>query len=391
MICPHCDTSLLHRERTNRRCGRCARRFALEPKENGLRLHDNRAHRLVERLGDGGRVRYTPAQFWYAAGRGRLPAPGEGFVGCAVVLVVVLCGAVAGARAVFDLHGTRIAPVIGSALALFLLLLLLRWRSSRRASRLAAIRMPMELTALETELAEHWVAAYGAPPPGMVTGELPAGAWRGAGPPVAAVLCPDPSVLTCLAANGLPQRLAVRLHTAPEQIPDGLPTVVLHDASPSGVLFAAEARRVLGPRAVVAGLAPRTVLPAPGPPDQAGGPAAWRGPAPEEDTGPGRGLRLREAPPAAEEIARLREAERRLTEAEVAWLAAGWWFPLAAVRPAVLLEVVEAGVRRARERVDPDRHAARAVGFLTRPAGGGAAGPPDGPGPSADRPGQERR
>lgn len=366
MICPHCDQNLLRRERTDRRCGKCEKRFALEPKENALRLHDKRVHRLVERVGDNGRVRYTPDQLWYAACRGRLEVPGAWLAPCGIVLMVVFGAVMVPICAAFGLSGGNVAVVVAFAVGTYLAILLVLRVFARLSRRLDPIRIPVKLATFRTELGERWPAVYGAIPQGMVTGELPAEAWDGPEPPVAAVVCPDPAVLVCLAANDLPRRLAVRLCADPGQVPEGLPAVVLHDASPQGVLFAAEARRVLGSRATVAGIAPRAVLPAAG---RKGGAAAGR-PDADGDTGPAKGLRLREPPMEKEDAVRLRAAEPRLAEAELAWLKAGWWFPLAAVRPAVLLEVVETGVRRALERVDPFQRAARGVGFLTVPGTG---------------------
>jgi hypothetical protein len=126
-----------------------------------------------------------------------------------------------------------------------------------------------------------------------------------------------------------------------EQIPPDLPVIVLHDASLQGSLFADYARGTLGPRAFLAGLAPRTVL-------------ASRSP-----------LRLREDAPPPEDLARL--GRDSLTQEEIDWLAEGWWSPIAAIPPARLLSAVDRAVQQIEEMSDPDRRRAQAVGFLTWP------------------------
>ena len=72
-------------------------------------------------------------------------------------------------------------------------------------------------------------------------------------------------------------------------------------------------------------------------------------------------IRLRTAPG-------LRAIPAALSAKEVEWLGKGWWSPIGAVRPAVLIARVEEAVRRA-VAVDPAQRAAREVGFLTWPAG----------------------
>lgn len=379
MICPHCARDVLRRERTERRCGKCKKRFALEPQENPIRLHDKRVRRLAELLGDGGQLSYTPEQFWYAAARGRLATPADWLVLYAVALTVPLVGAVLMVCVVWGLSAEGVAATIAAGVVTYVLAVLVLRLVARQKRRHGPLRMPIEQATLHSELDENWRRVYGAMPPGMVDGALPPEQWGESTPPVAAVLCPDPAVLVCLAANDLPRRLGAWLYAAPEQVPQGLPTVVLHDASPQGLLFAAQARRALGPHASVAGLAPRTVLPA----RDAKGPTVADVPDAGRDAGPAKGLRLREPHLSPQEIDQLRQAAPRLTEEELSWLAAGWWFPLAAVRPRALLTVVEAAVRRAQERGDPERHAARAIGFMTPPDA--ASGPEDPRQPWAER------
>jgi hypothetical protein len=182
---------------------------------------------------------------------------------------------------------------------------------------------------------------YGGPPPGWVdegTSSPPAYVEH----PRSAVLCADRSVLACLAANDVARSRAMVLAERIEQLPPEIPVIVLHDASVPGLLFADHARAALGARAVVAGLAPRAVL-------------ANKS-----------SLRLCEGWQPRDDLARLRPGS--LSQAEIDWLAEGFWSPIAAIPPAKLLAAVDRSVQRIEEMVDPDRRQALAIGFLTWPA-----------------------
>jgi hypothetical protein len=198
----------------------------------------------------------------------------------------------------------------------------------------------MTLPKFRWEVIQRWHRVYGAPPRGLIDEErmpIP--------PPPAnaglAVLCPDPSVRTCLEANDVPKRLGVALVRTPDQVPRGLPVVLLHDASIAGYQFAAYARAVLTGRTIV---------------DASPRPSALKGAK--------NAFRLREPPPPAEAIAPLRQTGL-LAEPELKWLAQGWWSPVAAMRPAAVITRVEAAAGRTTK--DPDRRAAAAVGFMTWP------------------------
>jgi hypothetical protein len=62
----------------------------------------------------------------------------------------------------------------------------------------------------------------------------------------------------------------------------------------------------------------------------------------------------------------MRQLAGTLTPPELAWLAQGWWSPVAALRPSALITRVAGAVERAGN-ADPERRAAAAVGFLTWP------------------------
>lgn len=62
MKCPHCLVELKYRDRRDQKCPQCQRPFALEPRDNSLRMSDLRLRGLAERLSHQGAYRYTSAQ-----------------------------------------------------------------------------------------------------------------------------------------------------------------------------------------------------------------------------------------------------------------------------------------------------------------------------------------
>ncbi|MEV5836525.1 hypothetical protein [Nocardia sp. NPDC052112] len=334
MICPHCNANLLRKQRGGRRCSACKREFALEPKESPLGLHDIRVRKLAERLGDGRGLRYTLMQLWYAAGRKKVPDEQRVFkrvrIGVGVALVVVAIFLMASGAAPAGVVIALGAPVLvlaivgmGAARPWFL--------------RRATVPMPVSYSTFRRDVVGRWTPIYAGLPPGAVDeGQvLPPPVDR----PRFAALCPDRSVLACLVANNVSQTWAMALSDRIDQLPPDVPVIVLHDASLRGIALAGRARAALGSRAVVAGLSPRAVL------------------------ANASALRLRESRP--DDIAFLRAEP--LSEAEIEWLADGWWSPLAAVPPAKLLTALQRAVERIEDAGDPDRRRAREVGFLTWP------------------------
>jgi hypothetical protein len=341
VICPHCRQNLKYKERPGRKCSKCRRPFALEPKASPLGLNDMRIGKLAERLSDRRGLRYTTVQLWYAAGWKKLPRARSRSAASPIAIAVISALAFVFAFLVCLLAGLQplAALILGGVGAAGVLLTFVTLRAAVRAVGAAPIRIRVGYESFEREVAGRWAGVYGGPPPGCVDprGPLPA-----VNEPRLALLCPDRSVLSCLAANDASQSRAMVLTDRIEHIPPDLPVIVLHDASLPGLLFADSARAALGPRAVVAGLAPRTVM-------------ASRSP-----------MRLREDAPPPEELARLRRES--LAQEEIDWLAEGWWSPIAAVPPAKLLSAVDRSVQQIEEMSDPDRRRALAVGFLTWPA-----------------------
>lgn len=332
MICPHCQTSLLHRQRPNRSCSACGRAFALEPKESPFRLHDLRVHRLADKLSDGRGLCYTGPQLYFAAGRRTLPAVSHTYRYAAIgySLLVGVVGFVLLVTGVLP-PGPGLAGIAAAVLAVNLLLLLLRPRLLRGA----AVRPDRDYASFRAEVLRRWQRIYGAPPPRLVPDDLPL---PGVPQVRIALLCPDRPTLVCLAANGAATTWQMALCERPEQVPPGVPVLVLHDASAAGIGWARQVRDTLGARAVPLGLSPASVRT-----------ARWA-------------VRVKEQPVESAELPPAIGAEDRQ------WLLDGWWSPVAALSPARLLRLVQRGVDRAQEAADPDRRSAGRIGFLTWPS-----------------------
>lgn len=331
MICPHCQTSLRFRERGGRRCSRCHRNFALEPKESPFRLHDLRVRRLADKLGDGRGLSYTGPQLYYAAGRKDLPSVTRWYVVAAIVTtaVIVFGGILLLASLILPLW-PGIVLIPGALIVAHVVLALARPVFARRAT----VRMTTEYSTFRAEAIVPWQRLHGTLPPGMVDEQMPLPAVPR---PRIALLCPDRAALACLAANGAATTWQLALCERPEHVPPDVPVLVLHDASVTGLEWAGRMRGGFGARAIPIGLFPATART-----------AKWA-------------IRLRDKPPGTATLpATLPEADRNR-------LLAGWWTPIAAVPPARLLTLVRRGVDRVEEAADPDRRAAAAVGFLTWP------------------------
>lgn len=353
VICPHCGKDARYRERGRGMCPACKRAFALEPKENSLRLHDVRMRKLIDKLGNGEGLRYTPTQLWYAAARNRTPAGGTSY-GCVVAGLIVatsLASWVIIAISEFDPYA--MLGVFVMAGAFLTLSFLLTLRASRRAKRSGTVDVPMSLSTFRTSVIDRWTSVYSRPHGLMDEGRVQFPLVPDGGTPKLVVLCPDRDVLACLALNdahtthsvALAQSLDQLRHISTGPTAAGGPGpvgIVLHDASPAGLAFAAAARAALGGRVVVAGMLPRTVMDKPN------------------------AVRLRK-PLRSGELDVIRAAVPPLTAAEADWLSRSWWSPIAAVPPAKLLTVVARAVDRAEGMADPDRGRAQQVGFLTWP------------------------
>ncbi|MFE4827409.1 hypothetical protein [Streptomyces sp. NPDC056672] len=345
MICPHCQQNLLYKERPDRTCSKCHRRFALDPRTNSLGLSDLRIHRLMAKLTDGGRLKITLDQLGAAAVRKKQKSSSGGIaaaVGCTVIGVpagvglLVIGSATSGDEGLLSFFGV-----------VFLIFVVIGVISSLRSGGRG--RGDTLLSAFRTALLTDWKPLYGALPRGVVDDSAHRGVHH-PGRARVALLCPDRAVLAFLSANDIPERYGIALAAESRQLPGVLPVLVLHDASADGCGLVVRTREELpGRRVVDAGLPPRAVM------NVKGAPTA------------------RVARPAPDLIAWL-GGGGTLTKAELDWLAKGWTVPLTAVRPAKLVDAVTRTAHRVATMVeaDPARRGAEAVGFLTWPPGGGA-------------------
>lgn len=326
MICPHCQKNLLRRQRTNSTCTYCDRVFAFDPKTNDLQLHDIKVRRQAARLAEGG-LSFTPRQLWYAVSRAKIstPTPLEGW-GCGLFLLLTALVTVFGFA--IQPSGNVLSAVIAVAVAVLVggnvVFAALRPFLAARKE----IRPPVPEVRFRAMLTD-WRRVYGTSPAGMIDTVPPPRVRT----PEAAVVCHDETVLDCLTANGFPHRDKVALATRANGVPPGVPVVLLHDASVTGLRFAAATRAALPGRVVVdAGLRPSTVL-------------RHRGL-----------LRLR-----GERGSWVELHDHGLSREEIEWLTAGWWSPIGAVPPAKLLSAVDRALART------DRARAVEVGFMTWP------------------------
>ncbi len=256
MKCPHCLAELKYVDRPKRTCSHCRRQFALEPRENKLKLSDLKLRGLAEWLSCKGAYRYTAAHLVHAAIRQWLKPSYDlqysfphqmSFFGCilmVILLILVFCLLIP----ILLMHiGAPFAELfiafsylIAGVLACILLLLTQEARYTDPKS-----------FQFETLYVEPWQAIHG-PLPGLIDrneigllwqnyNDIPIEATR------AFVVSPVEDVLDCLLANELPQRLCLVLinlcrSDVESQIAlvrqhPHIPILVIHDASIAGCLL----------------------------------------------------------------------------------------------------------------------------------------------------------
>ncbi|MET8978850.1 hypothetical protein ABZX85_24845 [Streptomyces sp. NPDC004539] len=321
MICPHCAQSLLQKERPDRRCSICGRRFAFDPKTNPLRLNDLRVRRIADRLTQNGQLPCTTGQLWYALSRRTLRQPG---VDLDWAFILLLAGAAAG--------GIGLAAGVGFAQFIGLLVLLVG--AGFVAAHLMGVRRgrpKVGRQAFRTDTMAVWRDVYHQLPPGVLDdSRYPQPGEASADAPV--VICPDRSIGVFLHKAG------VDVFADWSGLPGRGPVLVLHDADPDGLLFVDRVRAAVPGRAVVdIGVPVDAVF------------------------GVTKAVPVRGDRPGRHVIESL-AAGGELTPEQLKWLGKGWGFPLVGVPPAKLLAVVRGAVEDAEA-----RRGAAAVGFLTWP------------------------
>lgn len=390
MKCPHCLADLKYRERTDRRCPRCQKSFALEPRANPLKMSDLRLRRLAERLSQQGAYRYTASQLGYfTVLRDLQPLVKQ--LGSsdpssqrrnALISVLVYIAALLAILAVFWVVAL-LAPNLASVLRcltipLVLIVIILTVgtltsypRLRRKIEGLSATAFD-QANSFEQTYVLPWERVHGQLP-GRASQEELARLRQYQPPPSrlrAALVSPDMDVLDCLRANGVPERLDLALLPFGELYSEAekgvlallreqprLPILLLHDASLQGALLRdlLLKRWKLAPnhRIVELGLRSAQVR-------------RWHWPWRQEPVAP-LSLKLLES------RARTPGA-LALEQEEIKWLSQGYVTPVRFVPPAKLVQVTTKAVERlapARPpRVDPERQAqleAQAIGFMSWP------------------------
>ncbi|MET8978851.1 hypothetical protein ABZX85_24850 [Streptomyces sp. NPDC004539] len=410
MICPHCQASLLRKERTGNVCARCSHSFALDPKLHGRGMHDTRIRRIAERATGSGRRKVTVTQLGYLARTANRTWPGgpasgrRRWIGCSVGLLLsfglVPLGVVASRLSAGGLvwwAGVGLV-VLGYVVA--------RGKPYRPAYPAGSLLAPSPAH-FRSLMSGDWVRTYGGLPPGIVDDTTYRERLRRQSGRVE-LLCPDQAVRVFLTVNGMPGRLGFRLVAEAGALSGRVPVVVLHDAGAKGLRLVAEVReRWPGQMVVDAGVpvgavvGNRRAVVLHGPVDEwfsqladGLGAGADAGVGARDGAGAGVGAkagvderlshsttgplteqaeRLSHSSigPHAEEAQRLSHsttagppaevAERpdhsatalpdwlsHLTTEQVRWLGQGWYSPVAAAPPALVESAVERAVRRAR-------------------------------------------
>ncbi|MFT2016839.1 hypothetical protein ACMA1D_13470 [Streptomyces sp. 796.1] len=350
MICPHCKVNIRSRERTGRKCARCHETFALDPRLHGKGMHDLRILRRAKEVTQDGRLQVTLHQFWYLA---RAANPYRGWIEARHTRTVtgwlVALPLTAGLLTIAVL--VPFPPAVSYWPHLLVSAMLLRWAAHRQDDDHPRIPPTASITPDEYTfrrlLTEHWAQRYEGLPPGIIDEQKHAGRAPVPTEPVAALLSPGHAVSVFLTANGIVQRLAVHLATTLDDLPADVPVIVLHDASATDLMRVAVVREALPDRVVVdAGLSARVA----------------------------HGRQLVRLVKPAEVSARQLRSELGMDGQLAAWLADGWYSPLAAVPPARLEAVVEHAVRRAvalGRRDEARRQKLADTGFMSWPAPSG--------------------
>ncbi len=207
MQCPHCGVDLKFKERGGRRCSVCRREFAFEPRGHSLRLTDKRFRLVTEKLSANGALRYTPAQLQHALSRKIIAEQKPTNIGCLIIFSIVF-GLAAGV-----VIGSVFQPLIGVIAFMLVAGGGLFW-SARQHRRPFYHSLPMQLNTFYRDVIDRWQQVYGSPPTGLIDRQMLQHLCYDTPAPdrLRAVLaCPERSVLDCLCANGLPERLGLGL------------------------------------------------------------------------------------------------------------------------------------------------------------------------------------
>ncbi len=390
MVCPNCGVNLKQAERPNHTCSKCHQRFAFDPKENSLGLHDVRVRRAAEALSQQWRWRYTTGQLLHRLAQKHLRTKASpinkvfSILIVGVILIIVGGLVSSGLFKVVNLVLSRAAlspeavAYVQNALGLVtffvqvgILVVSIVWMM--KASR--KVELPMKPAQFAASLTMQWVPVYGALPQGMIDTVSPNHlSYAQPTPPAAqvraVVVADDADALVCLAVNRAPHNLGIQLlpvclpeegesALAPEQRAllerlrrePRLPLLLLHAASYEGVLLREQVRKnlKLDPQHTVidVGLSPATAIV---------NKLVWLA-----------------HPPSKQVLAQLDQLEKAgtLSKKEAAWLRRGRSVPLAMLTPVRLIKMVVDALKQVPAAqpaaADDAETQARAVGFMTWP------------------------
>ncbi|MGI5359740.1 hypothetical protein ACQI4E_31195 [Streptomyces sp. CA-252508] len=371
-------------------------------------MHDLRLRRCVGRATDGGRLTVALTQLWYLSrtGNSARPAVARRGVPPGIRWLVALPTAAALVACAVLVRAVPAYVPLAAALGVLVAAAVMRHRPARAA---VSEVQPSEDT-FRRLMTGHWTRTYGGLPEGVVDdrpaqdtdgrsttergavthgtstrGSAARGGAATVSRPRAVVLCTDRAVSVFLQENGIPGRFRAVLVHVPERTGSsrygarphrevvkealrgidgfraGLPVVVLHHAGVQGSLLVPLLRAARPDRVVVdAGLPVAAV--------RHNRAVRLLNAAPSAGAGAG-------AAAAAEEL----RTVAGLSEEDAAWLAEGFWSPLAAVPPRLLETVAVRALEHALTAPDPAAtHRsgdARNQGFLTWPGQAPAPGP----------------
>ena len=384
MICPHCQTNLLYKERSGKHCSRCRKQFAFEPKTDPLGMHDLRFKRLVSQLSTDGTQVYTPAQLLHhLSHKTLLTARPLTFAGCLGNLFFLsFCGGFLGLMFFSELIESLLGnisdfaqnnPLAFSILALTSLpfiLFLVSWFFWNYTRPWRYLKLPLNFADFQKKYLARWKQIYKEDPLKMLT-EAEMASAKSQQPPLeqvqAVLVCPTLDVRICLQANHIPKLLGVallppnpanftpveksiwqKLQTQPD-----LPLFLLHSASPEGILLASHIRQKFELRAehqiIDLGLFPRQIMT--------------------------HNLMKLGAKPDPATLSSLSK-NTPLNEEEVAWLKKGFYGPILGLKPSRLIKIVNLALMKEMpdfseeglKNVSTPEKQAQAVGFMTWPS-----------------------
>jgi hypothetical protein len=265
MICPHCGEDLLYRERGGRKCSKCKRPFAFEPKRDPFHLNDVRFRKITNKLSQNNTLNYTVNQLRYQLARAYRDIVPPGWptmklVSTVIRIVVSILVAILGTFGIVVVITFFITDFFGEGSIIVSMLSiifgLLVFFGVLLTGVYDAFPKPgpeISLKDFDKKVLRRWKKFYGEPPPGLVSEQQLQKLASSVPPPHdmrAVVVCPERDVLNCLLANSIPRRFSVGL--LPRQGPftpeeeatlamlrqrPEVPLLLLHDASAAGCLL----------------------------------------------------------------------------------------------------------------------------------------------------------